>query len=189
MATLWVFTKGLQCRLDGSRLNPLLKSIHLSFVPHQISLCQSLISQALEGLAYYHTYDRVFLGCSVVLGFIGWTSYVVLVILKTHASLIRNPSVLQRVRADAFMRPPPRSRGLTSFVPAQIPNRTLARVFMCAAAAIAAFLFIQKSPVTYYVYCLLPVPVWYSVLKEWVKHRTCKRDIIIIMNKCGWINL
>lgn len=50
--------------------------------------------------------------------------------------------------------------------PPQIPNHTLARVFMCAAAAIAAFLFIQKSPVTYYVYCLLPVPVWYSVLKE-----------------------
>ncbi|TWW71081.1 GPI ethanolamine phosphate transferase 1 [Takifugu flavidus] len=108
-----------------------------------VSLCQSLISHALEGLVYYHTYDRFFLGCSVVLGFVGWTSYVVLLILKTHASLIRNPSILR-----------------------QIPNHTLARVFMCLAVAIVAFLLVQKSPMTYYIYCLLPVPVWYSVLKE-----------------------
>uniref|UniRef100_H3CRR9 GPI ethanolamine phosphate transferase 1 n=1 Tax=Tetraodon nigroviridis TaxID=99883 RepID=H3CRR9_TETNG len=108
-----------------------------------ISLCQSLISHALEGLVYYHTYDRFFLGCSVVLGFVGWTSYVVLLILKTHAGLSRNPSVLR-----------------------QIPNPTLVRAFMCVAAVITAFLLLQKSPGTYYIYCLLPVPVWYSVFKE-----------------------
>uniref|UniRef100_A0AAQ5XPZ4 GPI ethanolamine phosphate transferase 1 n=1 Tax=Amphiprion ocellaris TaxID=80972 RepID=A0AAQ5XPZ4_AMPOC len=97
----------------------------------KISLCQSLISYSLEGLVYYHTYDRFFLGCSVVLGFVGWTSYVVLVILKTHN-----------------------------------PNRNLARLCMCVAVVITAFLLIQRSPITYYIYCLLPVPVWYSVLKE-----------------------
>uniref|UniRef100_A0A671TVQ8 GPI ethanolamine phosphate transferase 1 n=1 Tax=Sparus aurata TaxID=8175 RepID=A0A671TVQ8_SPAAU len=37
---------------------------------------------------------------------------------------------------------------------------------MCVTAAITVFLLIQRSPVTYYIYCLLPVPVWYSVLKE-----------------------
>uniref|UniRef100_A0A674N757 GPI ethanolamine phosphate transferase 1 n=1 Tax=Takifugu rubripes TaxID=31033 RepID=A0A674N757_TAKRU len=130
-------------QLDCLDLNHLLKLVRLSFVSHQVSLCQSLISHALEGLVYYHTYDRFFLGCSVVLGFVGWTSYVVLLILKTHASLIRNPSILR-----------------------QIPNHTLARVFMCLAVAIVAFLLVQKSPMTYYIYCLLPVPVWYSVLKE-----------------------
>lgn len=87
-------------RWDRSDLSHLLKWVLLSFVCHQVSLCQSLISHALEGLVYYHTYDRFFLGCSVVLGFVGWTSYVVLLILKTHASLIRNPSVLRQVRAD-----------------------------------------------------------------------------------------
>uniref|UniRef100_A0A671TZN2 GPI ethanolamine phosphate transferase 1 n=1 Tax=Sparus aurata TaxID=8175 RepID=A0A671TZN2_SPAAU len=103
-----------------------------------ISLCRSLISHALEGLVYYHTYDRFFLGCSVVLGFVGWTSYVVVVILKTHASLNRHPSLLKQVRV----------------------------LCMCVTAAITVFLLIQRSPVTYYIYCLLPVPVWYSVLKE-----------------------
>uniref|UniRef100_A0A672IJB5 GPI ethanolamine phosphate transferase 1 n=1 Tax=Salarias fasciatus TaxID=181472 RepID=A0A672IJB5_SALFA len=100
----------------------------------QVSLCQSLISRSLEGLVYYHTYDRFFLGCSVVLGFVGWTSYVILVILKTHASLNRHPNLTQ--------------------------------LCMCVAAVIAVFLFIQRSPFTYYIYCLLPVPVWYSVLKD-----------------------
>uniref|UniRef100_A0A8C9XUA7 GPI ethanolamine phosphate transferase 1 n=1 Tax=Sander lucioperca TaxID=283035 RepID=A0A8C9XUA7_SANLU len=103
----------------------------------QISLCRSLISSALEGLVYYHTYDRFFLGCSVVLGFVGWTSYVVLVILKTHAGLNRHPSLLQQVR-----------------------------VCICVTVVITVFLLIQRSPITYYIYCLLPVPVWYSVLKE-----------------------
>uniref|UniRef100_A0A3Q4GG55 GPI ethanolamine phosphate transferase 1 n=1 Tax=Neolamprologus brichardi TaxID=32507 RepID=A0A3Q4GG55_NEOBR len=64
-----------------------------------ISLCQSLISRSLEGLVYYHTYDRFFLGCSVVLGFVGWTSYVVLVILKTHASLNRHPNLTKQMHS------------------------------------------------------------------------------------------
>ena len=56
-----------------------------------------MITEALEGLVYYHTYDRFFLGCSVVLGFVGWTSYVVLLILKTHASLRRPPGLANMV--------------------------------------------------------------------------------------------
>ncbi|KAM4605895.1 GPI ethanolamine phosphate transferase 1 [Polymixia lowei] len=117
--------------------------IQLEKYEDAISLCKSLISHALEGLVYYHTYDRFFLGCSVVLGFVGWTSYVVLLILKTHASLRRPP-------------------GHTN----QIPGRTLARLCVCVTVVITVFLVIQKSPATYYIYCLLPVPVWYSVLKE-----------------------
>uniref|UniRef100_A0A8C7KQ91 GPI ethanolamine phosphate transferase 1 n=1 Tax=Oncorhynchus kisutch TaxID=8019 RepID=A0A8C7KQ91_ONCKI len=102
--------------------------IQLEEYEEAISLCRSLIGHALEGLSYYHTYDRFFLGCSVVLGFTGWTSYVVLVILKTHA---KSQTEMQR-----------------------------------ATLLIGMFLIIQRSPVTYYIYCLLPVPVWYSVLKD-----------------------
>ncbi|XP_026220125.1 GPI ethanolamine phosphate transferase 1 [Anabas testudineus] len=117
--------------------------IQLEKYEDAISLCQSLISHSLEGLVYYHTYDRFFLGCSVVLGFVGWTSYVVLVILKTHTSLNRHPRLI-----------------------GQNVNHTLARLCMCVAVVITVFLLIQRSPITYYIYCLLPVPVWYSVLKE-----------------------
>uniref|UniRef100_A0A8C6MH85 GPI ethanolamine phosphate transferase 1 n=1 Tax=Nothobranchius furzeri TaxID=105023 RepID=A0A8C6MH85_NOTFU len=77
----------------------------------------------MQGLVYYHTYDRFFLGCSVVLGFVGWTSY--------------------------------------------ISSRNLMRLSVSVAAVITVFLLLQRSPITYYIYCLLPVPVWYSVLKDY----------------------
>uniref|UniRef100_A0A8C9XSF3 GPI ethanolamine phosphate transferase 1 n=1 Tax=Sander lucioperca TaxID=283035 RepID=A0A8C9XSF3_SANLU len=53
-----------------------------------------------------------------------------------------------------------------SCVCVQIPSHTLARVCICVTVVITVFLLIQRSPITYYIYCLLPVPVWYSVLKE-----------------------
>ncbi|KAM9713014.1 GPI ethanolamine phosphate transferase 1 isoform 1-T1 [Menidia menidia] len=117
--------------------------IQLEKYNEAISLCQSLISFSLEGLIYFHTYDRFFLGCSVVLGFVGWTSYVILVILRTHASLNRHPNLTK-----------------------QISSKKLGRLCTCVGAVITAFLLIQRSPLTYYVYCLLPIPVWYSVFKE-----------------------
>ncbi|XP_035269131.1 GPI ethanolamine phosphate transferase 1 [Anguilla anguilla] len=108
-----------------------------------IILCDTMISEAMRGLSYYHTYDRFFLGSSVVLGFVGWTSYVILVILKTHASL-RKP----HAHRDPIL------------------ARSLGRVFLCVGVLVTFFLLIQSSPWTYYIYCLLPVPVWYSVFKE-----------------------
>ncbi|XP_066577902.1 GPI ethanolamine phosphate transferase 1 isoform X1 [Amia ocellicauda] len=108
-----------------------------------ITLCNNLIVQAMEGLTYYHKYDRFFLGCSVVFGFVGWTSYVILMILKTHTAL----------------RKPPVNRDKISSTP-------LAGAFVSIALLISWFLLVQSSPWTYYIYCLLPVPVWYSVFKE-----------------------
>uniref|UniRef100_A0AAY4ABA4 GPI ethanolamine phosphate transferase 1 n=1 Tax=Denticeps clupeoides TaxID=299321 RepID=A0AAY4ABA4_9TELE len=99
-----------------------------------IRLCEGTITQAMEGLTYYHTYDRYFLGASVVLGFVGWTSYVVLVILKTHIS-----------------------------------SRGLGRTFMSLGLATTIFLMIQCSPWMYYIYCLLPIPVWYCLFLVFIQ--------------------
>ncbi|KAL1006607.1 hypothetical protein UPYG_G00074380 [Umbra pygmaea] len=118
--------------------------IQLEKYEDAITLCRFLIGQALEGLTYYHTYDRFFLGCSVVMGFTGWTSYVVLVILKTHASLRR----------------PHTHTG-------QVSGKTLWWVGVGVTLLVGMFLVVQRSPLTYYIYCLLPVPIWYSVLKEY----------------------
>ncbi|XP_074135145.1 GPI ethanolamine phosphate transferase 1 isoform X2 [Sminthopsis crassicaudata] len=38
--------------------------------------------------------------------------------------------------------------------------------FVVIGVLIAFFLLIQAYPWTYYIYCLLPVPIWYAVLKE-----------------------
>uniref|UniRef100_A0A8C9QSA8 GPI ethanolamine phosphate transferase 1 n=1 Tax=Spermophilus dauricus TaxID=99837 RepID=A0A8C9QSA8_SPEDA len=89
-----------------------------------VSLCTELIHLALKGLSYYHTYDRFFLGISVAIGFVGWTSYVSLLIIKSHSNLTR--SISKEVKVAIGI----------------------------------------QSPRNYYVYCLLPVPIWYAVLKE-----------------------
>ncbi|XP_060047581.1 GPI ethanolamine phosphate transferase 1-like, partial [Erinaceus europaeus] len=108
-----------------------------------ISLCKELIRLALEGLSYYHTYDRFFLGITVVLGFVGWTSYASLLIIKSHSNLTRGGS--NKIKK---------------------PNHLLTCTFVAVGIAIAFFLLIQSCPWTYYVYCLLPVPIWHALLSE-----------------------
>uniref|UniRef100_A0A8B9T4G1 GPI ethanolamine phosphate transferase 1 n=1 Tax=Anas platyrhynchos TaxID=8839 RepID=A0A8B9T4G1_ANAPL len=101
----------------------------------KVSLCKTLINLALEGLSYYHTYDRLFLGLSIAMGFVGWTTYVILVIVKTHTNLTKTESA------------------------------ALLYGFTFVGMMITFFLLIQTSPWTYYIYCLLPVPVWYAELQ------------------------
>ncbi|XP_044538163.1 GPI ethanolamine phosphate transferase 1 [Gracilinanus agilis] len=108
-----------------------------------ISLCKKLIHLALEGLSYYHTYDRFFLGISVALGFIGWISFAAIMIIKSHSSLTRN--VVKGGKK---------------------PHHLLPCSFVVIGVLIAFFLLIQACPWTYYIYCLLPVPIWYAVIKE-----------------------
>lgn len=109
-----------------------------------VFLCEELIDLALKGLSYYHTYDRFFLGISVAVGFVGWTSYASLLILKSHSNLTR--SARMEVKK---------------------PHRLLPCSFVAIGVVVACFLLIQACPWTYYVYCLLPVPIWYAVLREY----------------------
>lgn len=74
------------------------------FISPQVSLCKELIDLALEGLSYYHTYDRFFLGITVVLGFVGWTSYASLLVIKSHSSLTRGVSKQVKVRSENIMK-------------------------------------------------------------------------------------
>uniref|UniRef100_A0A670ZUX1 GPI ethanolamine phosphate transferase 1 n=1 Tax=Pseudonaja textilis TaxID=8673 RepID=A0A670ZUX1_PSETE len=108
-----------------------------------ISLCRKLINLALDGLSYYHTYDRFFLGLSITMGFVGWTFYVILIIIKSDTSM---------------------TSGITKN---KVPDKFFQYGFAAIGVLIALFLFIQSLPWTYYIYCLLPVPVWYAVLKEY----------------------
>ncbi|XP_069425219.1 GPI ethanolamine phosphate transferase 1 isoform X2 [Ovis canadensis] len=108
-----------------------------------VSLCRELIDLALRGLAYYHTYDRLFLASNVVLGFVGWISYASLLIIKSHCNLTRGVSTK-----------------------AKNPSRLLPYTFVAIGLFVALLLLIQACPWTYYVYCLLPLPIWYAVLRE-----------------------
>ncbi|XP_058133828.1 GPI ethanolamine phosphate transferase 1 isoform X2 [Dasypus novemcinctus] len=46
------------------------------------------------------------------------------------------------------------------------PSHLLQCCFVAIGVLVAFFLLIQGCPWTYYVYCLLPVPIWYAVLRE-----------------------
>uniref|UniRef100_A0A2K5RAW5 GPI ethanolamine phosphate transferase 1 n=1 Tax=Cebus imitator TaxID=2715852 RepID=A0A2K5RAW5_CEBIM len=46
------------------------------------------------------------------------------------------------------------------------PSHLLPCSFVAIGILVAFFLLIQACPWTYYVYCLLPVPIWYAVLRE-----------------------
>uniref|UniRef100_A0A2I3HZC2 GPI ethanolamine phosphate transferase 1 n=1 Tax=Nomascus leucogenys TaxID=61853 RepID=A0A2I3HZC2_NOMLE len=131
---------------DSKQFNILRKA--RSYIKHRkydevVSLCKELIHLALKGLSYYHTYDRFFLGVNVVTGFVGWISYASLLIIKSHFNLIKGVS--KEVKK---------------------PSHLLPCCFVAIGILVAFFLLIQACPWTYYVYGLLPVPIWYAVLRE-----------------------
>lgn len=123
--------------------------IHAGNYKEAIDLCRTLIDLALEGLTYYHTYDRFFLGVSVVMGFAGWILYVILIIMKTNTSIIQASSNYHGIQPQ-----------LVSYA------------FSALGLSTVFFLIIQSSPWTYYVYCLLPIHIWYAASKEfWILHQ------------------
>ncbi|XP_069814234.1 GPI ethanolamine phosphate transferase 1 isoform X2 [Dendropsophus ebraccatus] len=129
--------------------------IHGGNYKEAMNLCRTLIDLALEGLAYYHTYDRLFLGIGVALGFVGWILYIILIIMKTNTSIIRASS----------------------------SNETQSQLVNYGFGALGLFtvffLIIQSSPWTYYVYCLLPIHIWYAASREFWIHRQLR---IYLMN-------
>ncbi|XP_055560619.1 GPI ethanolamine phosphate transferase 1 isoform X3 [Falco cherrug] len=130
---------------DSEQINFLKKArlyIQQQKYDQAVSLCKTLINLSLEGLSYYHTYDRLFLGLSIATSFVGWTTYVILVIIKTHTNLTKTVQTHNKESTVLFYG------------------------FAFVGMIIAFFLLIQTCPWTYYIYCLLPVPVWYAVVKE-----------------------
>ncbi|KAM6167731.1 GPI ethanolamine phosphate transferase 1 [Erethizon dorsatum] len=130
---------------DSKQMNVLRKArsyIEQGEFDEAVSLCKELIHLALKGLSYYHTYDRFFLATNVVLGFVGWTVYASLLIVKSHSNLARRVS--KEVKKPSHLLPG----------------------FVAIGILVAFFLLIQACPWTYYVYCLLPVPIWYAILRE-----------------------
>ncbi|XP_078608485.1 GPI ethanolamine phosphate transferase 1-like [Branchiostoma floridae x Branchiostoma japonicum] len=114
--------------------------------------CRELIDLALKGLHYYHTYDRLFLCTSVTLGFIGWMSYVVLVLLRDHTTIIQQQK-LYKVE---------NSVGVWT----RVQDHVSELVCGTLAAAILLFLLVIKAPWTYYVYCLPPAWILYCILQR-----------------------
>ncbi|GAB5579541.1 GPI ethanolamine phosphate transferase 1 isoform X1 [Prionailurus iriomotensis] len=150
-----MFTNAIQILEQFKGLLPESKQLNLvrkarSYIKQRkydeaVSLCEELIHLALKGLSYYHTYDRFFLAINVVLGFLGWTSYASLLIIKSHFNL---------------------TRGVNKEV--KKPSHLLSCSCIAIGVFVAFFLLLQGCPWTYYIYCLLPVPIWFQVIQDFV---------------------
>ncbi|KAK3581195.1 hypothetical protein CHS0354_024730, partial [Potamilus streckersoni] len=63
--------------------------IHGGHYDKVILQCHELIEKALRGLNYFQTYDRFFLGVSITFGFLGWTAYILSLLLEEHSGIYR----------------------------------------------------------------------------------------------------
>ncbi|KAK7483067.1 hypothetical protein BaRGS_00025730 [Batillaria attramentaria] len=122
--------------------------IDKGFYKDAMEECTFLIRTALEGLRYYQTYDRVFLGFSITLGFLGWMGHILTLLISQHASL-----------------PPPGQQGRPF-----MRNGGYSYIHLVSALAtfiILFLLYIQSLPWTNYFYCLLPVLLWMKFAEGW----------------------
>ena len=115
--------------------------------------CLELIELSLKGLSYFQTYDRPFLMASATLGYTGWMLLIVMFILRHYTTVcvyhlnqkfVMYQAESQHIGSDIWL----------NFV------------FMTTGAFFSMFLFIQSSPLQYYVYVLLPVFLWCCILKR-----------------------
>lgn len=104
-----------------------------------------LIDVALKGLTYYHHYDRVFLGISITVGFVGWMAYVTTLLLSSHTNIVQQYSHVNVTKN----------------------NKIVAFLFIVLAVAVSLFLFVQSQRLTVYLYTLLPVILWHQVFQRY----------------------
>uniref|UniRef100_A0A8C1Z2L5 GPI ethanolamine phosphate transferase 1 n=1 Tax=Cyprinus carpio TaxID=7962 RepID=A0A8C1Z2L5_CYPCA len=61
----------------------------------------------------------------------------------------------------------------------------LGQIFLCIGLLVALFLMVQSSPWTYYIYCLIPVAVWFSVMREFETLASLVRSVPSLpLSKC-----
>ncbi|XP_059143432.1 GPI ethanolamine phosphate transferase 1-like [Physella acuta] len=101
-----------------------------------------LIEKALRGLRYYQTYDRFFLGVSIVLGFLGWMNYILYLLVLEHTKIGQSFSLPQCSPALKYF-------------------------FSVLGASIVLLLYVQSLSPMCYIYCLLPVILWYKSCQGW----------------------
>ena len=112
-----------------------------------ISISHQLINLSLKGLHYYHTYHRSFLYSSVILSYFGWISLTLISLLK------RNELIANQVYKRS-------SLTTTSF-------QFYGNIFFIVVTFFTfSILFFLQMKFSYFVYCSLPIIIWYYVFRE-----------------------
>lgn len=130
----WRFASANQT--TESRLAQVDKTIRDHRYQKAIQASDELIKLGVEGLRYLQTYDWLFLRALVTAGYIGWVAF---------AFTTAVDSYMLGGKVDA-------SRTPGSIV-----------VFSAVLVGLYSFLFVQSSPLTYYLYAFFPVMFWEEV--------------------------
>lgn len=101
------------------------------------NVCLEWISTAVDGLMYYHRYERTFLTVFVVLTFVFWQFYVLKLILPT-SKINENSSFDEKID----------------------------KKYLFAVVFTIFYLLITSQPLMYFVYCILPIFLIYSTRKS-----------------------
>ncbi|RUS89593.1 hypothetical protein EGW08_002611 [Elysia chlorotica] len=157
--------------------------IHSGRPQDAIFECRKLIQQALQGLRYYQTYDRFFLGMSIVMGFLGWMSYILHLIMAEHTSLGRQALAVSKAGVG------PSQSVLDSMESVSLlscAGTTLGRgILVAVCSTIGILLYVQSLPLMYYVYCLLPALLWFKSLQGWNMLWSAIKSLLH-NNGCPW---
>ncbi|XP_021352719.1 GPI ethanolamine phosphate transferase 1-like [Mizuhopecten yessoensis] len=121
---------------------------------------QELMRLTLQGLNYYQTYDRFFLGVSITSGFIGWTLYILVLVVKEHTDVVRVRVKLVTLQQPVLLR-----------------REMIVGGYSSLGALIFILLAVQSLPWTYYLYCLLPVALWTVVTLNWYVLQDCSQRL------------
>ena len=107
-----------------------------------------LVSAGLEGLRYYQTYDRFFIGTCVVLGMVGLMLCILIEVMSGSTS-----NMLGRNRPGT--------------------SRLLQMPFITLAGCVFILLFLQEAPLQYYIYAVLPFASFWHVARRWTTVKDC----------------
>lgn len=102
------------------------------------AICQSseLLQDALQGLRYLQTYNWLFLRALVTLGYLGWISFALTTVIDLH--VLRDSSKAERTFLSSS-------------------------VFTSLLIILYSYMFLEKSPWTYYAYGVFPIYFWEEV--------------------------
>ncbi|RDD45993.1 GPI ethanolamine phosphate transferase 1 [Trichoplax sp. H2] len=107
---------------------------------------KTLARLALEGINYYHTYNRAVISASVMAGLTGWIIYVLLFIVKTYTSLESSRLKLATVNKSQ--------------------SKRINLVFTLFYVGVFTILIVEKSSPTYFAYFGILLFLWNRVINQ-----------------------
>ena len=128
---------GDEKRLVEDRVSEIETAIYQEHFDDAIRMSQELLHHGLEGLRYLQTYDWLFLRALVTLGYLGWIAFAITSVIDLH--VLHGKSQTSRTTLTLV-------------------------IFGAILAGLFSVLWIQRAPLTYYLYAVFPPVFWEEVV-------------------------